>query len=114
MWLAHFGFHLVTGAGAALPAFARALVQVGLLAPRAASSITMPGPVGASLLHLELFVLDIGLLGALYLLRRVARDLTASHPTRLMAPWAVLAVALWGAGFWIVLQPMQMRGMVMG
>jgi cytochrome c oxidase assembly factor CtaG/ferredoxin len=114
MWLAHFGFHLVTGAGAALPAFTRALAQVGLLAPRAASSMAMPGPVGAGLLHIELLVLDLGLLGALYLVRRVARDLTALHPTRLMAPWLVLAVALWVAGVWILFQPMQMRGMVMG
>jgi cytochrome c oxidase assembly factor CtaG/polyferredoxin len=114
MWLAHFGFHLVTGAGAALPAVARALAQAGLLAPRAASSMTMPSPVGAGLLDLELLVLDLGLLGALYLVRRVALDLAAPRPARLMAPWVALAVALWMAGVWILFQPMQMRGMVMG
>lgn len=114
MWVAHFGFHLVIGAGAALPALARALAQVGLLAPRAAPSMPMPGPVGPGLLHLELLVLDLGLLGALYLVRRVARDLTAARPGALMAPWVALAVALWVAGIWILFQPMQMRGMVVG
>jgi len=30
----------------------------------------------------------------------------------LLAPWAGLAVALYGAGVWVFLQPMQMRGML--
>jgi cytochrome c oxidase assembly factor CtaG/polyferredoxin len=114
MWLAHFGFHLVTGAGTAGPALARALAQVGLLAPRAAPSMPMPGPVGPGLLHVELLVVDLGLLGALYLVRRVAHDLPAARPGALMAPWIALAVALWVAGIWILFQPMQMRGMVVG
>jgi cytochrome c oxidase assembly factor CtaG len=114
MWLAHFGFHLVTGAGAAGPALDRALAQVGLLALRAAPSVTVPGPVGAGLLHLELLVLDLGVLGALYLVRRVAGDLTAARPAGLMAPWIALVVALWMAGVWILFQPMQMRGLIVG
>jgi len=30
-----------------------------------------------------------------------------------LAPWAVLAGALYSAGVWIVFQPMQMRGTMM-
>ena len=32
---------------------------------------------------------------------------------RLGLPWAALALVLYASGVWIVLQPMQMRGMVM-
>jgi len=30
-----------------------------------------------------------------------------------LAPWAVLAGALYSAGVWIIFQPMQMRGTMM-
>jgi hypothetical protein len=31
-----------------------------------------------------------------------------------IAPLALFAVALYGFGFWLLFQPMQMRGMMMG
>ena len=40
--------------------------------------------------------------------RRVARRLLS------VAPLALLTVALYGLGFWLLLQPMQMRGVMMG
>jgi len=114
MWLAHLGFHLVTGAGAALPALSRALAQAGLTDAGTVVTATAPGPVGAGLVHAELLVLDIGLLGTLLLQGRVAADLTSEGRGRLMAPWAALAFLLWAAGVWTFLQPMQMRGLVTG
>jgi hypothetical protein len=64
---------------------------------------------------IQILVLDAGLLLTLYLIWRVARQ---SAPGRgraawLLTPWAVLASGLYGAGVWILLQPMQMRGMMM-
>jgi hypothetical protein len=51
-------------------------------------------------------LLDAGLLGTLYAGWRVDRR------ARAFAPAAFVAASLWLSGFWILLQPMPMRGMV--
>jgi cytochrome c oxidase assembly factor CtaG len=80
MWAAHWGYHLL----AAWP----------------------PGVFsGASLLGLELALLDAGLLGSLYAAWR------SEGARRAKLPWEAAAVALWACGAWILLQPMPMRGM---
>jgi cytochrome c oxidase assembly factor CtaG/uncharacterized membrane protein (UPF0136 family) len=61
---------------------------------------------GASLLGLELTLLDAGLLGSLYAAWRSDGARSAK------VPWAAAAAALWACGAWILLQPMPMRGMV--
>ena len=81
MWAAHWLYHLL----AAWP----------------------PGVIsGASLLGLELTLLDAGFLGSLYAAWR------SEGARRAKLPWAAAALALWACGAWIVLQPMPMRGMV--
>jgi hypothetical protein len=60
----------------------------------------------ASIEPVQIFLLDAGLLLTLYLGWQIARSL------RLLAPWAAVACALYGAGIWILFQPMQMRGMM--
>ena len=63
---------------------------------------------------IEILLLDAGVLVALYLIWRVAQNLTTGIAValRLAAPWATLALALYGIGLWILFQPMQMRGMM--
>jgi cytochrome c oxidase assembly factor CtaG len=59
----------------------------------------------ASLLGLELTLLDAGLLVSLYTLWRT------EGPRRAKLLWTAAAAALWACGAWILLQPMPMRGM---
>jgi hypothetical protein len=61
--------------------------------------------VSTWLAPLQILLLDAGLLLTLYLLWRIAGIVLA-------IPWALLSVALYAAGVWILLQPMQMRGMM--
>jgi len=61
---------------------------------------------GASLIGLELALLDAGVLGTLYALWR------SEGARRGKLPWTAAAAALWVCGAWILLQPMPMRGMV--
>ncbi|HEY3936390.1 MAG TPA: cytochrome c oxidase assembly protein [Bryobacteraceae bacterium] len=61
----------------------------------------------ASIEPAQILLLDAGLLLTLYLGWRVAGD-----ALRNAAPWAVMACSLYGAGIWILFQPMQMRGMM--
>lgn len=101
MWLAHFVFHLFTASHTPIPVFQRLL---GREPHWGIASWAWPG-----LLNVELLLLDAGLLLSLYALWRIAKN-RARSALRAALPWALLAIALYAAGAWIIFQPMQMRG----
>ena len=62
---------------------------------------------------LELLLLDLGFLLALYIGWRIAGQMNSTRRFSTFLPWGVLAAALYAAGVWIIFQPMEMRGMMM-
>lgn len=112
MWLAHFGFHAGTGLASALPALARAAGDLGL--PPAGPTRAL-GLSAGDLTGLEIAALGVGLVVSVAVTWRLARGLDGSARVALgiAAPWMLLSLLLYGAGVWIFLQPMQMRGMSM-
>ncbi|MFP8878371.1 MAG: FesM, partial [Myxococcota bacterium] len=116
MWLAHFGFHLWTGIATLPAASDRALAGIGLAASQPFSSLTHTGTLAAAVFPgLELWLLGVGLTVSVAVGWRIARELAPApgRALRLGLPWAALALGLYVSGVWIVLQPMQMRGLVM-
>ncbi len=110
MWLAHYGFHLLTGFDAVVPVtqrFAADQGWPGLGLPEWVCACCRP--VRAWLLRAEILSLDAGFLLSLYAAHRVARA-RAPRPVQALLPWALLMALLFAAGVWIVFQPMQMRG----
>jgi hypothetical protein len=69
---------------------------------------------GNGLLQLQLLFLDGGLLLSLYLVWRMAAATQGTRRVLAIAPLALLTAALYAFGLWVLLQPMQMRGMIMG
>jgi hypothetical protein len=113
MWLAHYGYHLLTSYRTAIPAaqrFAAGLGWPGLGEPAWGDSCCLPAPDW--LPRFEIVCLDLGLLLSLYTGYQIAFN-CATRPGRAFAPWALLIASLFATGVWIVLQPMQMRGTVM-
>jgi polyferredoxin len=126
MWAAHLCFHLVTAAGALIPALWQAERDLHLTQGAGwAATPTLLSP--QALLQLQLGLLDAGLLFALYLGWRMVRSLPAlSRPLSpprnngasiaqsvlTLAPWASVVLLLYAAGVWVLLEPMQMRGMM--
>jgi hypothetical protein len=114
MWLAHYSYHFLTSYDGALPVTQRFLIDLGWTGfgrPEWVASCCRP--VADWLPCLEILFLDVGLLASLYAGYRIAQ-LQATQPTQALkafSPWAVLMVVLFAAGVWIVLQPMQMRGL---
>ncbi len=113
MWLAHYSYHFLTSYDTAVPVTQRFLLDMGwtgLGHPEWVASCCRP--VADWLPRLEILCLDIGLLLSLYAAYRIAQSQAHRLPQTLKAfsPWAVLMVVLFAAGVWIVLQPMQMRG----
>ena len=115
MWVAHYSFHLFSSYDTAILATQRFAADVGvsiLGAPQWSCSCCRP--VADWLPRLEILFLDFGLLLSLYTAFRIARSQSSRMSTviKMCLPWAMLIGLLFAAGVWIVLQPMQMRGMM--
>jgi hypothetical protein len=114
MWAAHLIFHLVIGAPALLPLIQESAVDLGIRwlgTPHWTDGVLLGGN---GLLQLQLLFLDGGLLLSLYLAWRMVTPTRIARRLVAVAPLAVLTALLYAFGFWVLLQPMQMRGMIMG
>ena len=114
MWAAHCLFHFLLGWKSAWPVIQRVASDLGLaVASQQFSSGPSLGFGMDNVRILQTLLLDIGLLATLYLGWRIARLYAPKLRLafRVMAPWSIVAVALYLFGVWTCLQPMQMRGM---
>jgi hypothetical protein len=122
MWAAHYSFHFFSSYDTAIPAAQRFAADMGISVLGAPQwSCSCCRPVANWLPRLEILCLDFGLLLSLYTAFRIARNRPAnvlsvpvSQTLNIALPWAILIGLLFAAGIWIVLQPMQMRGMLPG
>jgi cytochrome c oxidase assembly factor CtaG/polyferredoxin len=116
MWAAHLLFHLFTGWQSLSPALHQAAADIGLhllASPRWAGE--HPLLSANHMLSIQLLLLDMGLLLTLYLGWRLARQwaVRSGRALLVLLPWAATVAVAYAAGVWILLQPMQMRGMIM-
>ena len=116
MWAAHLIFHLFTGWASLGPVLQQAAADVHwhLLSPPQWGG-ELPLFSAQTVLSIQLLLLDAGLLFTLYLGWRRALEWAARPRPAvwLLLPWAIMVAAGYAAGVWILLQPMQMRGMIM-
>lgn len=113
MWVAHYSFHFFTSWEAIIPATQRFASDLGveLLGPPEWICACCR-PAADWVVRFELLALGVGLLTTLYTALRIAESRTSSTRQSIgaVAPWGLLAIALYAAGVWILLQPMEMRG----
>jgi len=116
MWVAHYLYHFLTGGLAIIPATQEYLADLGL--PLLGPPAWNLGPLvpDAWLLPLEFLFLELGLLASLVVGFRIAQREVGPGPRALLAalPWSAIALVLSAAGIWLLLQPMEMRGTLMG
>jgi polyferredoxin len=109
VWLAHYGFHFLTGALTIVPVVQSALADAGW--PIAGEPLwTLTGVPKSFVPPLQMGFLLLGLAGSLMIVHRLAEEDSPGNIVRAAAPWTVLCLLLCGAGLWIILQPMDMRG----
>jgi len=114
MWAGHFLLHLFMGWGSGWATVRRAASTLGGHLLTFADRDSSAPPFGIDGLHvLQIILLGAGLLLALYLAWRIC--LSYAPPMRdalkLFAPWAGVATVSYATGVWIILQPMEMRGL---
>ena len=112
MWSAHFLSHLNAGWNSGWTTLQQAASRWHV--PGSPTCAIFFPLIGAGTMRiLQTLLLDAGLLLALYLAWRIALVYAprVGDAFRLFAPWAGIATALYITGVWLLLQPMQMRGL---
>ena len=111
MWLAHYGFHFLTGMFAIVPVAQRAAALAAgtpvLGEPRWMLTGLKPGLV----FPVEVGFILLGAMGSLAAAFRVAERDYAARPFRSAAPGTLVVLALAATALWILWQPMDMRGL---
>jgi len=108
MWLAHYGFHFLTGLWTFIPVTQSALspwLGTPLWALRG-----VPTPV---VQVIEIGFLLLGFAGSLVITHSLAEEDAPQHPMRAFIPWASVCLIIWGASMWLMFQPMEMRATMM-
>jgi hypothetical protein len=107
IWLAHFGFHFLTGLYTFVPVIQSVVGFLG--EPRWGT----PGLAPNLVQLFEFGFITLGLLGSLLVSYAIA---TAEElrPVRVFIVWAVLSLVIAAGAFWLMSQPMEMRAVTLG
>ncbi len=110
VWTSHYLFHFLTGALTIVPAVQAAAVDLfGMeMLGRPLWGLAGIPPVSAQGVGQGLLLL--GLLGSCLSARRLAQEAAPARPAAAAAPWFTLAILLYAAAAWVMVQPMEMRG----
>jgi hypothetical protein len=111
IWLAHYGFHFLTGFWTVVPVV-QSLVAELLGASLVGAPSWQMGPLVPMgwLYPLELGLLGLGWFGSLLVAYNLAERDAGPNPWRAFIPWAVLLTLLLASAIWLMGQPMEMRG----
>ena len=113
LWLAHYGFHFLTGAGTIVPVTQRAALDTFGRAVLGEPAWGWLGLKPGQVFPLQIGAILLGALGSAILVQRISDRDHADRALAAAAPWMLLLAALTGAALWILSQPMDMRGMGM-
>ena len=110
MWLAHYGFHLLTGVLTFVPVAQSAMLDLFgwpvLGDPRWQWVGMRPGAV----FPFQLGSILLGTIGSVAVAYLVSEREYPDRPGPPTLPWAVAALTLAAIATWIIMQPMEMRG----
>jgi hypothetical protein len=114
LWLAHYGFHLLTGLWTFVPVLQGA-VHEATGAPLLGVPLWGLGGLSAAQVDpIELGLLLLGAIVSCAVLWRLAQASSPRRPGLAFAPWAVLNGLLFLLAVWLLRQPMEMRGTFLG
>lgn len=112
IWLAHYGFHFLTGLFTFIPVAQNAVAELGapLLGQPRWSLVGLPQNV---VRVFEYGFLSLGMVGSLLVSHRLAEAELSNHRRLIFATWALVSFSLWCAAIWLMSQPMEMRGVLL-
>ena len=112
IWVAHYGFHFLTGVLTFVPVVQSAAIDLTGRAVAGEPLWTWVGMPPGAVLPLQAGSILLGALGSLGTTQRIATEGRVSG-WRAMLPWSVVIIVLAVASLWVMMQPMDMRGVEM-
>ena len=109
VWLAHYGFHLLTGVLTVIPVAQSAVLDLIGWAALGTPLWQLTGMRPGLVFPLEVGVILIGAAGSLALAYLISERDFVERPVLATIPWAVVTIAITLAALWITSQPMDMR-----
>jgi hypothetical protein len=109
VWLAHYGFHLLTGLATVVPVMQSAAIDLSGHALFGEPAWGWVGMQPGSVFPLQLGVVLLGAAGSAGLVHATSLRDHAAAAGRASVPWLVLVALLTTTAIWILSQPMEMR-----
>jgi ferredoxin len=106
IWLAHYGFHFLTGAGTIVPVAQAAAIDTTGAATLGEPLWQFTGLQPGAVFPMQIGVVLLGAAGSLGLVRALAGE-----SWKRLLPWAAIVLVIAAAALWTFAQPMAMRGM---
>ena len=114
VWLAHYGFHFLTGLWTFVPVAQSAAIDAAGRAVLGEPNWRLLGLRPGLVFPLQVGVVLLGALGSFTLVQHVAERESPGAGPRAALPWRILVVGLAIVALWILAQPMEMRGTGLG
>jgi polyferredoxin len=114
VWLAHYGFHLLTGVFTVVPVTQSAAIDLFGWPVLGEPFWRWTGMSSGAVYPIQLGLILLGAAGATGLVRAIAVHERAVAPRAESAVWTSIVAVLTLAAIWILSQPMEMRGMTLG
>jgi len=109
VWLAHYGFHLLTGVLTVIPVTQSAVLDLFGWAALGAPQWQLTGMRPGLVFPIEVGVILMGAGGSLVLAYLISERDSLERRMIATIPWAVITIAIAVAALWITSQPMDMR-----
>ncbi|HXE81635.1 MAG TPA: hypothetical protein VNK41_12840 [Vicinamibacterales bacterium] len=110
LWLAHYGFHFLTGVLTIVPVTQSAALDLFGRPVLGGPWWTWAGMQPGSVLPFQLGVVLLGALGSAAIAYDIAEREHRGAAVRAMMPWALVIVLIAAVSMWVFFQPMEMRG----
>jgi len=113
IWLAHYTFHFLLGLYTFIPVVQNAAAEAGwaIFGPPYWTLVGLSQPM----VHIfEYGFLTLGLTGSLIVGHGLAKSEQSTYPGRIFVTWASVSVMMWGFAIWLMSQPIEMRGTLLG
>jgi hypothetical protein len=110
MWLAHYGFHLLTGALTIVPVTQRAALDLFAWPVLGQPLWKLTGMRPGSVFPIQAGFILLGTMGSLAAAYQISERDYPDRPFGALAGWLAVIGVVAAAALWILLQPMEMRG----